>query len=366
MNAPVHLLCGPGPTNVDERVLAAMQRPLLGYLDPDFIEVLDEVVSMLRAVYRRERGLTIPLSSTGTAGMEAGIAALVEPGDRVVVGIAGYFGQRIADIATRHGAHVVEVEVPLGEHVPVDRLLDALRAHPEARAVAVVQAETSTGVRQPLEELGAALAAGDTLLIADCVTSLGGIELEPEQWGIDYCYSCTQKCLGAPPGMAPVSLSERALERIRSRREPVPFTLDLELLGRYWVERPPVYHHTPPALEIYALREALRLVLEEGLEARWARHTQAGGRLQTGLRELGLELLAAERFQLPQLTAVRVPDGIDGREVQRRLRDECGIEVGGGLGPSAPPIWRIGLMGVNATQETAERVLEALHSVLER
>jgi alanine-glyoxylate transaminase/serine-glyoxylate transaminase/serine-pyruvate transaminase len=343
-----------------------MQRPLLGYLDAEFIRVLDEVVSMLRAVYRREDGLTIPLSCTGTAGMEAGIAALVEPGDTVVVGVAGYFGQRIADIATRHGARVVEVAVPYGQSVPVDRLLDALRVHPDVRLVAVVQAETSTGVRQSLEELGTELASGETLLFADCVTSLGGIELEPEQWGLDYCYSCTQKCLGAPPGMAPVTVSERARERIRNRRVPVPFVFDFEALGRYWVDRPAVYHHTPPALQVYALHEALRLVLEEGLEMRWARHRDAGDTLQTGLRQLGLDFLASEGSQLPQLTAVRVPDGVDGREVQGRLRREHGIEVGGGLGPAAPDIWRIGLMGVNATRQTAAQVLDAFASVLGR
>lgn len=365
LDPPIRLLCGPGPSNVDERVLAAMRKPILGYLDPDFVRVLDEVVEMLRAVCRRRDGLTLPLSSTGTAGMEAGLAALLEPGDRLIVGVAGYFGRRIVEIAGRLGARVTEVEAPLGEHVPEERLLAALRAHPDARALAVVQAETSTGVRQPLAELGAALRSSDTLLIADCVTSLGGIELEPERWGIDYCYSCTQKCLGAPPGLAPVSLSERALERIRARRAPLPFTLDFELLAGYWVERPPVYHHTVPALQVYALHEALRLVLEEGLEARWRRHAEAGAALQAGLAERGLELLAEESFRLPQLSAVRVPEGLDGREVQGRLLREHGIEVGGALAGS-PPIWRIGLMGANATREVAGRLLEALDAVLAR
>ena len=286
LNPSARLLCGPGPTNVEERVLAAMGKPLLGYLDPDFIQVLDELVGMLKAVYRCERGLAFPLSSTGTAGMEAGLAALLEPGETLIVAIAGYFGRRIAEVAARQGARVLEVVVAPGEHVPEERLLEALRAHPEARAVAVVQAETSTGVRQPLEHLGAALRSGETLLVADCVTSLGGIELEPERWGIDYCYSCSQKCLGAPPGMSPVRLSER-----------------------------------------------------------------------------GLELLADNRFQLPQLTAVRVPERVDGREVQRRLLHEHAIEVGGALDPSVP-VWRVGLMGVNATPEVAARVLDAFDAVL--
>jgi alanine-glyoxylate transaminase/serine-glyoxylate transaminase/serine-pyruvate transaminase len=358
------LLCGPGPANIDERVLAAMDKPLLGYLDPDFIAILDDLVSMLRLAFRRDHGLTIPLSSTGTAAMEAGIGALIEPGETVVVGVAGYFGRRIAEIATRHGARVIEVEAAFGEPIHVDQLLGAVDRHPEAALFALVHAETSTGVHQPVAELGTALASSNTLLMVDCVTSFAGNELQPEPWSIDYAYSCTQKCLGGPPGMAPVSLSERALERVRTRPGRSSFTFDLELLSRYWIERPPVYHHTPPALQIYALHEALRLLLEEGLERRWQRHLSAGQKLQAGLRELGLELLADESARLPQLTAVQVPDGIDGKAVQRQLLHEHALEVGGGLGPSAPPIWRIGLMGVNATSETADRVVEAFSSVL--
>jgi len=363
---PVRLLCGPGPSNVDRRVLEAMSRPILGYLDPDFVRVLDEVVSMLRAIYRREDGLVLPLSSTGTAGMEAGLATLLEPGDTIVVGVAGYFGARVAGIARRLGASVVEVTAPLGEAVPVEALLDAQRANPGARALAVVHAETSTGVRQPLEGLGAALAETDTLFVADAVTSLGGVELEHERWGVDYAYSCTQKCLGAPPGMSPVALSERGLSRVRERSGSLPFTFDFELLARYWVERPPAYHHTPPALLVYALHEALRLILEEGVEAQWRRHAEAGEAFQAGLAARGLEVLAAEDVRLPQLTAVHVPEGVDGKKVQRRLLVEHGIEVGGALGPSFPSIWRVGLMGMNARAETADRVLGALDAVLGR
>lgn len=357
------LLCGPGPTNVDERVLEAMQRPLLGYMDPGFLAVLDEVVEMLRAVWRRGDGLVLPLSSTGTAGMEAGLAALLEPGDTAIVGVAGYFGARLVEIARRLCAEVVEVAVPPGEHVPTERLAEALVAHPEARVLCVVHAETSTGVRQPVEELARLLAETDTLLVVDCVTSLGGVEVSPEVWGADYCYSCSQKCLGAPPGLAPVALCERALERIRGRERPLPFTFDFEALARYWVERPAAYHHTPPALLVYALHEALGAVLEEGLEARWARHGDVGAYLQAGLLERGLELLAEEGFRLPQLTAVQVPEGVDGTEVRQRLLREHGIELGGGLAGS-PPLWRIGLMGINATREVADRVLEALDAVL--
>jgi alanine-glyoxylate transaminase / serine-glyoxylate transaminase / serine-pyruvate transaminase len=359
------LLCGPGPTNVDPAVLDAMRAPMLGHLDPDFHDILLEVVALLRDVYRAgDDGVVLAIQATGTSGMEAGIANLVEPGDTVVVGSAGYFGKRICEIARRHGANVVAVEADWGECVPNARLLAALEEHPSTRLLAVVHAETSSGVEHPLAELGQALKDTDTLLMADCVTSLGGVVLDVDGWGVDYAYSCTQKCLSAPPGLSPVAVSERALERIASRTSPVPFSLDLELLRRYWIERPAVYHHTAPILSIYALREALRQLFEEGLQARIERHDYAGRYLQQRLRARGFELLADPARQLAPLTAVRVPDGVDGREVQGRLLREHGIEVGGGLGPAAPPIWRIGLMGVNATVDTADTVLAALDSVL--
>jgi alanine-glyoxylate transaminase/serine-glyoxylate transaminase/serine-pyruvate transaminase len=358
------LLCGPGPANVDPRVAEAMTRPLLGHTDPDFLPVLEQVAAMLEAVFGRRGGLTLALQATGTAGMEAGIQALVEPGETVIVGVAGYFGQRIVEIARRHGASVVEVDAPFGEHVPGERLEDVLRRHPQARLVCVVHAETSTGMRQPVEELADVVRGTEALLFVDQVTALGGIPVEATAWDLDYCYSCTQKCLGAPPGLAPVSLSERALERIRSRSRPVPFTFDFELLARYWVERPAVYHHTSPVLTVYALHEALRLVLEEGIAERIERHARVGRELQEGLAARGLRILARDGYRLPQLTAVVVPEGRDGRELQARLLREHGIEVGGGLGPQFPPILRIGLMGANATPATVERVLAALDDVL--
>ncbi len=360
------LLCGPGPSNVHPKVLEAMQKPILGHLDPDFCDILLDLVELEKAVYRRPDGLTLALSASGTSGMEAGIASLLEPDDTVIVGHAGFFGARIVEIARRYGAGVVEVAAPLGQHATIDRILDALKQNPAARMVAVVHAETSTGVAYPLKELAGALRGSDVLLYADCVTSLGGQELEPELWGIDYAYSCSQKALGCPPGLSPVSLSERALERIRARKQPVPFSFDFELLAKYWIDRPVTYHHTLPILQYYALYEGLRLCLEEGMEARWARHADAGTYLQEKLRERGYEPLAEPDHQLAQLTAVKVPEGVDGKEIQTRLLREHGIEVGGGLGPSAPPIWRIGLMGVNANRETADRVLEAFDKVLPR
>jgi alanine-glyoxylate transaminase / serine-glyoxylate transaminase / serine-pyruvate transaminase len=364
LDPPERLLCGPGPTNVEPAVLAAMGRPMLGHLDPDLHEILLEVVSMLRRAYRMPDGLVLPLHCTGMAGMEAGIANLLEPGDTAIVARAGFFGGRISEIARRHGVDVIEVEAEWGEAVPNERILRALDEHPAARLVAVVHAETSTGVEHPLAELGAALRGRDTLLMADCVTSLGGVELDLGAWGVDYAYSCTQKCLAAPPGMSPVAVSEAGLERIRARTQPVPFSFDLLLLERYWITRPPAYHHTAPILHIYALHEALRLVLEEGLEARWARHAEAGEYLRQAIAERGLETLADPARQLAPLTAVRVPEGVDGKAVQGRLLRRHGIEVGGGLGPTAPPMWRIGLMGRNADVEIADRVLAALDEEL--
>jgi alanine-glyoxylate transaminase/serine-glyoxylate transaminase/serine-pyruvate transaminase len=362
------LLCGPGPSNVHPRVRAAMQLPMLGHLDPDFWDILLDLVAALKAVYRRSDGLSLALSASGTSGMEAGIASLIEPGDTAIVAHAGFFGARIVEMANRYGANVVELNAPFGQIVTVDRLMDALRKNPDARLVSVVHAETSTGVGYPLQELGDALSrsGSDALLYADCVTSLGGQELEPAAWSVDYAYSCSQKALGCPPGISPVSLSERALERIRTRKHPAPFSFDFELLEKYWIERPITYHHTLPILQYYALYEGLRLCLQEGMEARWARHHDAGTYLQGGVRSRGFDLLADPELQLAQLTAVKVPEGIDGKEIQTKLLRRHGIEVGGGLGPTAPPIWRIGLMGVNANRETADRVLDALDDVLDR
>ena len=358
------LLCGPGPTNVDPAVLDAMRRPMLGHLDPDLHDILLDVVAMLRRVYRMPDGLVLPLHCTGTAGMEAGITNLLEPGDTVIVAQCGFFGRRISEIARRHGAEVVAVDADWGECVSNDALIQELDRHPGARMVAVVHAETSTGVEHPLAELGTALSDRDVLLMADCVTSLAGVPLDVGGWGVDFAYSCTQKCLAAPPGMSPVAVSERAVERLRSRRTPVPFSFDLLLLERYWIDRPVTYHHTAPILGIYALHEALRSVLTEGLEARWQRHADAAQHLQAAVESRGLELLADADHRLAPLTAVRVPEGVDGKAVQTRMLREHGIEIGGGLGPDAPAMWRIGLMGRNASVETADRVLDALDAVL--
>jgi alanine-glyoxylate transaminase / serine-glyoxylate transaminase / serine-pyruvate transaminase len=364
LNPPERLLCGPGPCNVSPAALQAMQRPMLGHMDPDLADILLEVVALLRIAYRASGGLVIPLQATGTSGMECGLAHLLEPGEVAIVGVNGFFGRRIVEIARREGAEVVPVEADWGEHVPNDRLLAALDEHPDARLMCVVHAETSTGVQHPLAELAAAVRDHDVLLMADCVTSLGGVELDFDAWGLDYAYSCTQKCVGAPPGMSPIAVSDRALERIAARTHPVSYSLDLQLLHDYWIKRPLVYHHTAPILHIYALHEALREVAVEGLHGRWDRHMDAGRYLQEQVRARGLELLAEPDHQLPQLTAVRVPEGVDGKAVQTRMLREHGIEIGGGLGPAAPDMWRLGLMGHNARRDVADRVLTALDAVL--
>ncbi len=359
------LLCGPGPTNVEPAALEAMRMPMLGHLDPELHDILLDLVALLRRVYRAESGMVLPLQSTGTSGMEAGIANLVERGDTVIVGAGGYFGARIAEVARRAGADVVLVTAEWGRHVSNARLLAALDEYPYARLLAVVHGETSTGTEHPLAELGAQMRDSQTLLMADCVTTLGGVELDFDGWGIDYAYSCTQKCLAAPPGMSPIAVSDRAIERTRRRCTSVPFSVDLDLLNGYWVDRPAAYHHTAPILHIYALHEVLRQTLLEGLVQRWARHTDAGRHLQQRALDAGFELVAEPDHQLAPLTAIRVPEGIDGKAVQKQLLAEEGIEIGGGLGPRAPAMWRVGLMGPNASRETADRVLDAITAAVE-
>ena len=365
INVEPRLLCGPGPANISPEVLSALSKPLLGHLDPDMYEILTELAAMTARVYQRDEGdgMTLPISATGTSGMEAGIAALVEPGSTVIIGVNGYFGRRLVEIARRYHANVVEVEAEWGQAVTNEALLEALAANPDARLMAVVHAETSSGVRHDLAELGAAMKDNDTFLMADCVTSLGGIEVALSDWGVDYAYSCTQKCLAMSPGMSPISISQRALEFMRSQPKPNTFYLDPQLLEAYWLTRPPAYHHTLPSPLIFGLHESLREVLNEGLEARWARHAEAGGYLQAAMAERSMELLADPAHQLPQLTAVLVPEGIDGAGVQKQMLREHGIEIGGGL-PGAPAMWRFGLMGYNANTATADKVLAAFDAVM--
>ena len=362
------LLCGPGPSNVHPDVIEAMRLPMNGHLDPDFWDILVDLVSGLQALWRSSRGLSICLSSSGTSAMEAGFLNLIEPGDTVISCHWGFFGSRLNDFAHRVGAKVVELTADFGQIVSVERIMETLAAHPEATIVSVVHAETSTGAEFPLQQLAEAMRASgsDALLYADCVTSLGGQQVEAETWGIDYGYSCSQKALGCPPGIAPVTISDRAIERMKTHTSPVPYYYDFEELAKYWIDRPIAYHHTMPILQYYALYTGIRLALDEGLENRWARHADAGRYFQEQITSRGFELLADADHQLVELTAVKVPEGIDGKEVQGRLLREHNLEVGGGLGPKAPPIWRVGLMGVNANRQAADRVLGAFDAVLPR
>jgi alanine-glyoxylate transaminase/serine-glyoxylate transaminase/serine-pyruvate transaminase len=342
--------------------MEAMQRPVLGHLDPDFLVVLDEIADRLRAVFKTENTLTLPISGTGSAGMETCFVNLLEPGDTVIVGVNGVFGERMCEVARRTGAEVVRVEAAWGNAIDPQQLLDAHRANPGARMLAVVHAETSTGVENDIAPLRV-LRDTDTLLCVDTVTSLGGVPVEVDGWGIDAVYSGTQKCLGVPPGLAPVSFSARAVERIRARRAPVQsWYLDLGLLADY-VGTARRYHHTAPITMLYALHAGLGVLLDEGLDASWERHRRVGTQLQDALPELGFRPFATER-RLPQLTSVFLPDGADDAKLRAELRTRFDIEVGGGLGELAGKGWRIGLMGHGARDRSVVTLLGALEALM--
>src|ERR687890_1112608 len=353
-------LLGPGPSNPYPEATVALGQPLLGHLDPVFLQILDETSDRLREVFGTANRRTLPLSATGSAGMEAAFVNVVGPGDAVVVAVNGLFGQRMVDVAGRCGAQVVAVEHEWGQPVDVDRVLSA---HPSPAIVAAVHAETSTGVRSDIAGLGAG--KGDALLLVDAVTSIGGIELRADAWAVDIGYAGTQKCLGVAPGLAPFTIGERAFER--RVEKPRSWYLDLGLLGGYvgsatGAKR--TYHHTAPVAMVASLHAALRRILEEGLEAVWARHAAAGRLLQDGLEELGLELFAQEGARLPELTTVTVPEGVDSAAVRRMLLERHSIEIGAGAGAYADSVWRIGLMGHNARPDAALLVLAALEEAL--
>jgi alanine-glyoxylate transaminase/serine-glyoxylate transaminase/serine-pyruvate transaminase len=357
---------GPGPSNPYPEVTAALAGPLLGHLDPAFLAVLDETMDRLRTVFGTENPLTLPVSGTGSAGMEAAFVNLIHPGDVVVVGVNGLFGQRMVEVAGRLGAEVVEVRAPWGQPIDPEALL---AAHPDPAIVAVVHAETSTGVRNDIEPLG--VGKGDALLLVDMVTSLGGMEVAVDRVGVDIAYSGTQKCLGVPPGLSPMTVSPRALSRLVER--PTSWYLDLTLLSQYVTAGQGgarVYHHTAPVAMVAALHAGLGALLAEGLPAAWERHAECGALLQDGLEKLGLELFAAEGHRLAQLTTVTVPDdlpaGLDEAACRRLLLDRYGIEIGGGAGELAGRVWRIGCMGHTARRRNVLALLGALAEVLER
>lgn len=357
------LLLGPGPSNPYPEVAEALARPLLGHLDPEFLKLLDDCAARLRSVFRTRNELTLPISGTGSAGMEACFVNLLEPGDTAIVGVNGVFGERMCDVARRCGAVVVRVDEEWGRALDPQRLLAARRDHPEARLVAVVHAETSTGVRNDVEPLRA-LQGTDTLLLVDTVTSLGGIPVEVDAWGIDACYSGTQKCLGVPPGLAPLTFSPRAVARLEARATPPQsWYLDLGLIGAY-VGAARRYHHTAPVTMVFALHAGLGALLDEGLEASWARHRRVGELLQAALPALGLEPAAEPGHRLPQLTTAWLPPGTDDGALRRALLERYGIEVGGGLGAFAGRAWRIGLMGHSARERSVVTLLAALGELL--
>ena len=364
IGVPPRILLGPGPSMVNPRVLQAMMQNMIGYLDPDYVDIMDQVAELLGKVFQTEEAFTMALSGTGSSGMEAGLSSILEPGDTVVVCIYGYFGERMVDMATRVGANVVALRSEWGKPFPEEMLEQALKEHIDVKLVAVIHAETSTGIKQPLEGMSRLASEHGALFMVDAVTSLGGNEIAFDDLGIDYCYSATQKCLGCPPGLSPVAVSQRAMESIRSRETPpASWYLDLNLNANYWYA-PKVYHHTSPVSMVLALGEGLRVVLEEGLENRFARHERNAAALRAGLEALGLGVVTPEGYQLAQITPVWIPEGVDDAQVRSKLLADYQIEIGKGLGTFDGKIWRFGLMGESSRPDYVLLALSAMESVL--
>lgn len=363
LNPSLRILMGPGPSNVHPRVLRAMSTPLVGHLDPDFLSIMNDVQTLLRQLFKTNNRMTIPMSGTGSSGMETCFCNLLEPGDTALVCVNGLFGERMSDIVGRLGGELVRVEAEWGKPIDPEAVRKVLKKGP-VKLVAIVHAETSTGVRQPIEEISRIVKAHGALLVVDTVTSLAGCEVEVDAWGVDACYSGTQKCLSCPPGLSPVTFNDNAMGALHSRKQKVSsWYLDLSMVERYWGEER-FYHHTAPISMIYALREALRIIMEEGLEARFKRHRLNHLALAAGLKELGIELLVEEPYRLPMLNAAKIPNGINDLAVRKYLLEKFGIELGGGLGPLKGKIWRIGLMGHSSTKQNVILFLTALGSAL--
>lgn len=366
LNPPCRTLLGPGPSNVHPRVQQAMAAPLVGHLDPYFCDIMDDTVRLLRSLFRTENKLTFPISGTGSAGMEASFCNFLEPGDVAVIGVNGLFGERMADNAVRCGAKVIPVPSEWGRIIEPEAIEAVLKAQKRVKLVAVVHAETSTGVLQPLSEISRLTKQYDALFLVDTVTSLGGHEVAVDDWGIDICYSGTQKCISCPPGLAPFTANQKALATLEKRSNKVQsWYLDLSLLSSYWATGR-FYHHTAPICMVYALHEAVAIIAEEGLEARVQRHSKHGSALHAGLEAMGLALHAQEGHRLNVLTSVRIPEGVDDMRVRQSLLKEFDIEIGGGLGPLKGKIWRIGLMGHSSTEGNVLLVLYALEKLLVR
>jgi alanine-glyoxylate transaminase / serine-glyoxylate transaminase / serine-pyruvate transaminase len=362
-NPPIRTLLGPGPSPVHPRVLAALSLPVVGHLDPKFLEIMDQSMAMLREVFQTKNRLALPMSGTGSAGMETCFVNLLEPGDSVLIGVNGVFGTRMVDVAQRCGAQVDTVEAAWGTALDAQQFKAAL-AKKKYKLAAIVHAETSTGVLQPLDDIAKLVRESGALLLVDAVTSLGGAPVRVDELGIDACYSGTQKCLGCPPGLSPVTFSERAVEVVRKRKTKVQsWYLDLSMIEKYWgSER--VYHHTAPISMNYALHEALRMVLEEGLEKAWARHRQVHETFVREMHKLELEPAVAEAVRAPMINAVKIPEGVDDPKVRQRLYDDFDIEIGAGLGPLKGKIWRVGLMGYGSRVENVEILSKALKQLI--
>src|SRR3989475_9184131 len=361
---PPRLLMGPGPSNVAPSVLEALSRPLVGHLDPTFIKMMEEIKTMLRRVFLTRNEMAFPVSGTGSAGMEFCFANLVEPGDQVIIGVNGVFGTRMVDVAERCGAKVRKVETAWGRIIEPQQIAEALKTVSRPKLVAIVHAETSTGALTPVEEISNLAHNAGALFLLDTVTSLGGCPVRIDDWRVDAVYSGTQKCLSCPPGLAPVSLSPPALQAATKRKVKVQsWYLDVNLLASYWGQERD-YHHTAPISMNYALHEALRLVLAEGLENRWRRHEQNHLALKAGLKAMGLQIASQEVHQLWQLNAVRVPEGVDEAAVRKRLLTDYNIEIGAGLGPLKGKIWRVGLMGETSSKANVKVFLSALGQIL--
>jgi alanine-glyoxylate transaminase/serine-glyoxylate transaminase/serine-pyruvate transaminase len=357
------ILLGPGPSTVHPRVLQAMAGPIIGHLDPAFLQVMDRIQDMLRYVFQTRNPLTIPISGSGSAAMEAAVANSVEPGQPVLVCVSGFFGGRLAEMARRYGGDVQTLECPWGEVVDLQQVKEALQKRP-AKVVAIVHGETSSGVQQPLEGLAELVHDQGGMLLVDCVASLGGVPLSVDELDIDICYSGSQKCLSVPPGLGPITLGPRAERALRDRPGPVPnWYLDLSMVQKYWgADR--TYHHTAPISANFGLYEGLRMLTEEGLEASWARHRRNAETLWAGMETLGLTLHVAREHRLPSLTTVRVPPEVDDMAVRGRLLQEFNIEIAGGLGALKGKIWRIGLMGHSSRTENVKLLLAALEEIL--
>ena len=364
LDVPARILLSTGPTNVHPRVYKAMQTPVIGYGEAAFLPVIDSISSMLAEVFQTKESLTMALSATGSGGVEAGMASLLEPGDTVVIGSYGFFCERMAEMARRQGANVIIVKGEWARSLDPQAVADELKKHQSVKLVGMVHAETSTGISQPLEEISRLAKEHDALFVVDAVTSFGGSEVAVDRWGVDYISSGSQKCLSCPPGLAPVAVSQAALDVMGNRKQSSPsWYLDLSLIANYW-GKDHVYHHTVPISSLYAIYEGLRIVLEEGLEVRFQRHQRNAAALRAGLEALGLTIISDKDHRLAQITPVAIPEGVDDGKVRTRLANDFKIEISRGLGQFAGKIWRIGLMGEASTAGNLLLLLSALEEIL--